>query len=305
MEEGNVIRTLLIEGDLGNAGILREMLAGSSFGRFELIHCQRFEIGMSRLAGGDIDVVLLDLSLQDIDGFEALSQLRSQMPQVPVVALGEVDDRAIALRALEGGAQDYWVKDKIVADLMIRSLRYAIERHRSQMRAEQSRRDERLIRANRSWKMLSECNQALIWASDESNLLDEICRIVVETGGYRMAWIGYAEHDGEKTVKPMAQKGFDDGYLESVKITWDESETGRGPTGTAIRTGAPCLIRDILHDPSYRPWRSEAIRRGYQSSIALPLIAEERVLGTLNIYATEPDAFDEDEVALLMRLADN
>ena len=305
MEEGNVIRTLLIEGDLGNAEILREMLAGSSFGRFELIHCQRFEIGMSRLAGGDIDVVLLDLSLQDIDGFEALSQLRSQMPQVPVVALGEVDDRAIALRALEGGAQDYWVKDKIVADLMIRSLRYAIERHRSQMRAEQSRRDERLIRANRSWKMLSECNQALIWASDESNLLDEICRIVVETGGYRMAWIGYAEHDGEKTVKPMAQKGFDDGYLESVKITWDESETGRGPTGTAIRTGAPCLIRDILHDPSYRPWRSEAIRRGYQSSIALPLIAEERVLGALNIYATEPDAFDEDEVALLMRLADN
>ena len=120
-----------------------------------------------------------------------------------------------------------------------------------------------------------------------------------------MAWIGYVEHNGEKSVRPMAQRGFDDGYLESVRITWDESETGRGPTGRAIRTGRPCLIRDILHDPNYRPWRSEAIRRGYESSIALPLIAEDRVLGALNIYAAERDAFDDDEIALLMRLADN
>jgi GAF domain-containing protein len=124
-------------------------------------------------------------------------------------------------------------------------------------------------------------------------------------GGYRLAWVGFAEHDTDKTVRPVAQKGFEDGYLETVEITWADTERGRGPTGTAIRTGEPTIVRNIQTDPHYGPWRAEAGKRGYASSIALPLIADGQTFGSLNIYAVEPDAFDKEEVELLSRLADD
>lgn len=168
------------------------------------------------------------------------------------------------------------------------------------LRVEEERR-----RLSRTLKVLGRCNEAVVGATDEAVLLQEICRLVVEEGGYRLAWVGFAEEDPANTVRPVAQTGFEEGYLETVTITYDDSEHGRGPTGTAIRTGQPAVVRNILTDSAYAPWREEATRRGYASSIALPLIAGERRIGALNIYAAEPDAFAPDEVELLCRLADN
>ncbi len=160
-------------------------------------------------------------------------------------------------------------------------------------------------KANRALKTLSEGNQAVIKAAAEPELLHDICRIIVEDGGYRLAWVGYAEDDPEKTVRPVAQAGYEAGYLEHLKITWADKERGRGPTGTAIRTGQPCIARDILTDPNFTPWRGEALKRGYASSLVLPLTAEGRTFGALNIYAAEPDAFDAEEVHLLTELAND
>jgi light-regulated signal transduction histidine kinase (bacteriophytochrome) len=101
----------------------------------------------------------------------------------------------------------------------------------------------------------------------------------------------------------VAQAGFEEGYLEKADITWAETNRGRGPTGTAIRTGRPSVCKNILKDPQFAPWREEAANRGYASSIALPIRRGERVIGALNIYATEPDAFNEEEVQLLEDLA--
>ena len=165
--------------------------------------------------------------------------------------------------------------------------------------------EKALRRSNRALTTLSECNQALVRASEESDLLHDICRIIVEIGGYRLAWVGFAEQDEAKTVRPVAQTGYEEGYLDTVEITWADTERGRGPTGTAIRTGKPCVVKDILTDPNYTPWRSEASKRGYESGIALPLNADPRVLGALNIYAAEPDTFDAEEVKLLIELADD
>ncbi len=164
---------------------------------------------------------------------------------------------------------------------------------------------KRLQRVNRALKTLSECNQILVRARNESVLLSEVCRIIVETGAYRMAWVGFAEFDENKTVRPVAQAGFEEEYLNTVNITWAATERGYGPTGMAIRTGKPCVVKEISGDPLYALWRSEAMKRGYASSIALPLIFEEQILGTLNIYAQEPDAFDEEEIELLKELAND
>jgi PAS domain S-box-containing protein len=162
-----------------------------------------------------------------------------------------------------------------------------------------------LYRVNRALKTLSECNQRLIRATEKSIFLSEICQIIVGVGGYRLAWVGLAEQDEGKTVRPAAQAGYEEGYLENLNITWSDTEAGRGPTGTAIRTGKVYICRNILTDPNFEPWCAEAKKRGYASSIAIPLIAENPPLGALNIYASEPDAFDKEEINLLSELADD
>ncbi len=164
---------------------------------------------------------------------------------------------------------------------------------------------EVIRRKNRALAVRSECNQALVLATDEGDLLRNTCRILVEIGGYRLAWIGFAEQDEGKSVHTVAQTGYDEGYLDTLNITWDDTERGRGPTGTAIRTGRPVASRYILTGPEFAPWREAAIERGYASSISLPLIAGERTFGALNIYSHEQDAFDKEEEKLLMELADD
>jgi diguanylate cyclase (GGDEF)-like protein len=163
--------------------------------------------------------------------------------------------------------------------------------------------ESRTRRLNRALKLLSDCNMALVRAEAEEKLLFEICRLIIERGGYLLAWVGFAEHNEAKTVRPVAQVGFEEGYLECADITWADTERGRGPTGTAIRTGFTDINQNYLDDPRMAPWREAALKRGYQSSIALPLIGNKGVLGALTIYSPDPYAFSPEEVQLLEELA--
>ena len=157
----------------------------------------------------------------------------------------------------------------------------------------QRKKDEdALCRINRTLRTLTKCNETLVRAEDEFDLLHALCQVITEDGGYRFAWVGYAENDTAKTIRPISHSGFEDGYLEALDITWDDCERGRGPAGTAIRTGLPCLTKDIYNDPRFALWRDLAGDRGYRSSLAIPLISDEKTLGSLNIYASEPDAFE-------------
>jgi PAS domain S-box-containing protein len=165
------------------------------------------------------------------------------------------------------------------------------------------RSEEAVRKTNRALKVLIMSNRAVIRSTEELTLIKDVCRSIVEVGGYRMAWVGFAVQDEEKTVRPVAHAGHDDGYIESANITWANTERGRYPTGKAIRTGRSCIANNILTDSDYAPWRDEATKRGYASSIALPLISNSQTIGALNIYAVEPDAFDAEEVNLLMQLA--
>jgi PAS domain S-box-containing protein len=168
---------------------------------------------------------------------------------------------------------------------------------------ERKRAEEELRRVNRALRTVSECNQALVRAPDEATLLTDICHRLVEHGGYRMAWVGLAEQDEAKSVRPVAQAGFEAGYLDTVNITWADTERGRGPTGTAIRTKQPAIARNILTDPAFEPWRQAASQRGYVNSAALPLICDGCVLGALTVYAADLDTFNAGEMELLAELA--
>ncbi|VVB92676.1 Methanogenesis regulatory histidine kinase FilI [uncultured archaeon] len=168
---------------------------------------------------------------------------------------------------------------------------------------ERRRAEEELRKVNRAYRTLSQCNQTLIRAVNEPELLHEICKRIVEAGGYSLAWIGFAEGDGEKTVRPVAQAGYEEGYLETLSMTWADNELGRDYIGVAIRTGKTGIAKNIQTDPNYASWRADAIKRGYASAIVLPLVANGKPFGALNIYAKEQDAFDLEEIKLLTELA--
>lgn len=177
----------------------------------------------------------------------------------------------------------------------------ALARHET----ERSQAEQELHRLNRALKTLNECNQVLVRATEESEFLHHMCRIVVEVGGYRLAWVGLAEPDEARAIRPVAQAGFEAGYLETLNLTWADTARGQSPAGIAIRTGQPHLTRDIVTDPGFAPWREAAIAQGYAAAIALPLMANNGPFGALAIYATQPDAFDTEEVKLLTELAND
>ena len=161
-----------------------------------------------------------------------------------------------------------------------------------------------LLNLSRSLTVLSYSTDVLNTARTRQQLLDEVCATIVREGGYRFAWYGEAVHDPERTVRPVAWAGHEDGYLTLVPFHWDEDvQTGQGPTGTAIRTGEAQLSHLLAADVAVSPWRGPAVDRGYVSSIALPVYLDGAVDGALMVYASEPTAFDPTEISLLSDLA--
>ena len=162
-----------------------------------------------------------------------------------------------------------------------------------------------LQRLNRALRTISRGNEVLVRATDESQLLNEVCRILVETGGYQMAWVGYVGEDEARGVRPVTHVGHEEGFLEAIPTTWADAPHGRGPTGAAIRRRQPVTCRDLQADPDFAPWCEQAVARGYASVISLPLADGDELFGALTIYAAEPDAFDTHEVVLLSELAED
>jgi signal transduction histidine kinase len=183
-----------------------------------------------------------------------------------------------------------------------RELERVVAERTAELRAAEAaaKRHERAARA------LGASIEAQVRASDEQQLVEDVCRIVVEVGGYRLCWVGMAEDDPERSVRPVARWGHDDGYVDGASVTWADDERGRGPVGTAIRTANVTLARRIRDDAAFDAWRVEAMRRGFEAMIALPLVTDAGVLGALAIYAGDLDALqDVEEVRLLEKLAED
>jgi signal transduction histidine kinase/CheY-like chemotaxis protein len=169
---------------------------------------------------------------------------------------------------------------------------------------ERKRVGEELRKVNRALKTLSECNKVIVHTDEEPALLNEICRIIVEVGGYYFVWVGFAEEDEKKSVCPMAHAGHEAGYLNTLNIKLEEDAAGNhNPVCEAIRMGSPCIVKNLQKEDEHADWRNEALQRGYASLISLPLSANGWTFGALNIFAQESDAFDVEEINLLKELA--
>jgi PAS domain S-box-containing protein len=164
---------------------------------------------------------------------------------------------------------------------------------------ERKQAEEAILRANRLYAVISQVNQAIVHIMDKDKLLDEICSIAINFGKFRMAWIGMLDEESQ-TVKPTVVKGLDDGYLSHIKqIILNDSAEGNGPTAKALREGTYFVCNDIENDPHMAPWKEEALKRGYRSSIALPIKQSGKVIASFNLYSSMLHFFSQEEIFLL------
>ncbi len=157
----------------------------------------------------------------------------------------------------------------------------------------------KLTNLNRLYSVISQVNQAIVHTKDLDKFIQEVCRITVECGKFRMAWIGFID-ELEEIIKSKAFAGFEDDYLKVIKpISIRSLPEGQGPTGRALREGKHFVCGDFETDSAVSVWREEALKRGYRSSISLPLKTFGKVTGAFTIYASETNYFDQKEVDLL------
>lgn len=160
-----------------------------------------------------------------------------------------------------------------------------------------------LARLNRALRMRSACSEAVIHATDEKGLLNEICRIAVDVGGYRMAWIGYIRDDAEQSVSPVAWAGKGTRYLQDIPLSWSgDKAVGRGPVGRALRSNQAVTIEDLECDPSFEPWLEAALQHGYRSLAVMPMHDGQRAYGTFSLFSPLTSRFSTEEIHLLQEL---
>lgn len=171
---------------------------------------------------------------------------------------------------------------------------------------ENKRAEIALRKTNRTLQVLSAGNAVVAQATEERALLHEMCRMAVEIGGYRMAWIGFAQHDAAKTVRPVAIAGGGAEDMKRLECSWADDEKNSSVPGMVIRTGTPQVSQNLAADPQVTSARKRLLAEfGFVSAVALPLRGRTGPIGAMLIYSAEPNAFDTDETKLLIELADN
>ncbi|MGV8120790.1 MAG: response regulator [Candidatus Xenobiia bacterium LiM19] len=238
-------------------------------------------------------------------GFKNHDELRQKIkenrtPHQYVYQFGERGDETLLLMEY---SHPLGARERRLYNIFARHLERILTTTRNIIMRKQA--EERLRSVNRALTAISLCNESVVRASDELSLLGNICRIIVETGGYRMAWVGYSDKDDPNAILPVASAGYEKGYLEKLNIDITDPIRGCGPVGSSFKTRAIQVVKNVRTDPCFLAWGDDAHRQGYCSVCALPLMSKGKILGVLAIYGESIDAFDGKELKLLGELADN
>jgi len=167
---------------------------------------------------------------------------------------------------------------------------------------ERKQSEKKILHLNRLYAVLSEVNQVIVRTNDRDQLFQDLCRIAGDVGGFKLAWIGLVDTNTGQ-VKTASHYGQGDEYLENIRVTINDEPEGRGPTGSAIREKNHVICMDIANDPRMSPWKEHALKQGYHSSGAFPVLQQDRVIGAFTLYSDEIDFFRDDEVKLLDEIA--
>ncbi len=168
------------------------------------------------------------------------------------------------------------------------------------------RKEEEKLKINKAvrlYAVISQINQAVVHEHNRDKLMQKVCDVAVEYGKFKMAWFGLVDKE-KSSVIPVAHSGSENGYLSVMKqISIDDSGQGKGPTGSALKSGEYVICHDIATDPKMKPWKEEALKRGYRSSLALPIKVFGEQIGVYNLYSDTSYFFNDDEIKLLLETA--
>ena len=229
--------------------------------------------------------------------------LSANMVQFSRMLAGEIDSYSLEKRYVRKGGEVIWAsiaagcvrKSDRSVDYLCTLMQDITGRKKAELRVQQ---------LNRMYAMLSDINGMMMREKDPQRIFADACRIAVDKGNFRGAWIGLPDETG-RWLRPAAAAGVIDGYLEFINIDLGDPVLSGGPAGRCYRTGQCATCNDIATDPRFEPWRREALKRGYRSSGVGALKVEGKVVGIINLYGNEPDVFDIEEVALVEELAGN
>jgi DNA-binding NarL/FixJ family response regulator len=283
-----LITVLLIEDNVGDARLIREILSEVKRSPFKLEYVERLSAGLRRLAAGGIDVVLLDLSLPDSQGFETFVKLRGQDPRAPILVLTGLDDEDVAIRAMQAGAQDYLVKGQLTGGMLARAIRYAIERQR----VEQAQR------------FLAEASTLLATSLDYEITLDRVANLAVPD---LADWCAVHMLEADGTIQRLAVA-----HVDPARATLARERTGRYPLDPNAQHIVPRVLRsgrsefytevpDSLLIASARDAEHLGILRllGFKSYICVPLMAHGRTFGAITVVMSDSGRrYDKHDLAL-------
>ncbi|MDB4969762.1 MAG: histidine kinase [Myxococcales bacterium] len=281
-------RVLLVEDNPADARLLRELLAEARHDRFEIVHVDRVSAALDRLGEGGIDAMLLDLSLPDGAGLETVTRMLREVPAMPVVVLTGLDDETLALRSVQAGAQDYLVKGHVTSQLLVRAIRYAIERKKT---LEEQRRHAEVEATARRSRFLAEAGRMLSASLDTATLLNTIGRIVVPDLG-EICCVDLID-DGGKIRRTIAGHGaaIDEQLARALEAYPPDLSAPRSPVAEVIRTGQSIqleridqvlLDRTTVSEDQADLWQRAAVRTG----VIAPLMAGGRVFGAMCVLRT-------------------
>jgi len=288
------LRVLYVDDDPGLLEIGKLFLEQS--GRFSVDIITSAPAALTLLNATKYDAIISDYQMPGMDGIGFLKSVRASGNTIPFILFTGRGREEIVIQALNEGANFYLQKggepEAQFAELV----------HKIQISVEHHRAAEKIQALNRLYSVLSATNKAIFRIQTKDEFFLEICRILVETGGFRMAWIGLADLE-QKIIRPVVSAGYVDGYLDTINISTEDVPKGRGPTGTAFREGKYFWSNDITLDPRMEPWRENALKRGYLANAAFSFSLGTNNAGTLSVYAPVTGFFDAPIIDLLEELS--
>ena len=317
-------KILIVDDDPNKILVIKSILSEMDI---ELITCNSGKDALRLILNTEYAAILLDVNMPVMDGYEtaALIRKRNKSKRIPIIFITAVhQSNEDIFKGYSAGAVDYIVTP-IIPEVLRSKINVFVELYDSRREIEEKTDELKLInedlesrvkertakivqsaeeikKANRIYAVLSKINRTIVRVKDKKALFDDACSIAVEEGKFKMTWIGMVDKKTNK-VNPVASTGFTDDYLKTINIDLIDDKLSNGPTGRAIKTGVYYIACDIANNPEMIPWRENALRLGYKSSAAFPIMVFGKTIGAFSLYSNEKFFFDEAEVNLLDELA--